>query len=56
MKEFYIDFSGYCKVKAQTMAEAEEIFWKAINGLDAFQHNPYDDVWEIEDIEPVEGV
>ena len=57
MKEFWwINFSGYCKVKAQTMAEAEEIFWKAVNGLDAFQHNPYDDVWDIDSIEPVEEV
>ena len=48
MKEFYIDFSGYCLVKAEDMEQAEETFWKTINGLDAFQHNPYNDVWEID--------
>ena len=54
MKEFWIDFSGYCEVKAQTATEAEAIFWKAISEVDTFQHNPYNDVWEIEGIEEAE--
>ena len=56
MKEFWIDFSGYCNVTAENAEQAQEIFWKAINGLDAFQHNPYNDVWELDFIEERKNV
>ena len=50
MKEFYVDFAGYCKVKAENEAEAEEKFWKWYNQIQDCA-DTYDDVIDIEGIE-----
>lgn len=47
-KEFYIDFSGYCLIKAKSAKEAEEKFWK---GLQVPSKETYDDVYDIDSIE-----
>lgn len=55
MKEFWVDFSGYLKVKADSPEEAERKFWRFINkGKDLFSGDLSDDVWNIEDIEEYE--
>lgn len=58
MKEFWVDFSGYMKVKAETPEEAERKFWKFINeGIDLSHGDLSDDVWDVEGIEEYqEGV
>lgn len=33
MKTFYVDFTGWCEIKAKDANEAKEIFWKKY-GLD----------------------
>ena len=48
MKEFYIDFEGYCLIEAKSIEEAEEKFWK---GLVAPSKEAYDDVYDIVRIE-----
>ena len=48
MKEYYIDFSGYCKIKANSKEEAEKIFW---DNLQVPSKETYDDVYDIECIE-----
>ena len=48
MKEFYIDFSGYCVIKATTKEEAERKFWE---GLQTPSKETYDDVYDIDRIE-----
>ena len=30
MKTFYIDFSGYCEIKAETAEQAQNEFWRLI--------------------------
>ena len=53
MKEFWVDISGYMKIKAETPEEAERKFWYFINvGLNLFSDFS-DDVWDIEQIEEV---
>ena len=51
-KEFYIDFSGYCTIKAKNKEEAESKFWKK-------KKKPskvcYDDIYDIESIEEKES-
>ena len=47
-KEFYIDFSGYCTIKAKNKEEAENKFWR---GLQKPSKECYDDVYDIEGIE-----
>ena len=52
MKEFWIDFSGYVKVKANNIDEAERKLWSAkspFRGVEGFS----DDVWDIDGIEEV---
>lgn len=44
MKEFYIDFEGYCVIEAESIEEAEAKFW---NGLVAPSKETYDDVYDI---------
>ena len=48
MKEFYIDFEGYCTIEAESIEEAEAKFW---NGLVAPSKDTYDDVYDIVRIE-----
>ena len=47
MKEFYIDFTGYCCIRAENEEEAEEKFWK---GLQPPSEDTFDDVYDIEGI------
>jgi hypothetical protein len=50
MKKFYIDFSGYCTIKAENEEKAEQEMWEAIQK--AFDGEiVYDDVWDIDGIE-----
>ena len=51
--EFWVDFSGYLKVKAKTPEEAEEKFWKYLVEQISAQGDVYDDVWDIDSIEEV---
>ena len=48
-KVFWIDFFGYCKVKAKNAEEAKEKFWEDYQNM-KFEHL-YDDVMHIEGIE-----
>ena len=50
MTAFYIDFTGYCTVEAETREEAEEKFW---TGLQSPSTNAMDDVYDIESIEEI---
>lgn len=46
MKKFYVNFSGYLMVEAETKAEADELFYDFMcQGADSF--HPHD--WDIED-------
>ena len=49
--KYYIDFSGYCEVEANSPEEAEEKFWNTIQRPCTACEN---DVYDIEGIEPVE--
>ena len=52
MKEFWVDFSGYMKIKADSKEEAARKFWNFIdNDIHPSTDEMSDDVWEIEDIE-----
>lgn len=51
-KVFYIDFSGYCKIEAESIEEAEELFWKK---LQPPSEDAYDDVYNVDGVEEVEG-
>lgn len=51
MKKFWIDFSGYCSIEAETREEAEEKFWQ---GLQTPSKDAFDDVYDIEGIEEME--
>ena len=51
--EFYIDFSCYCIVEADSKEEAEEKFW---NGLQEPSVCSYDSVYDIDSIEEKRGV
>lgn len=48
MNTYYIDFSGYCKVDAESADEAVSIFW---NSLQAPSPNAYDENYKIEGTE-----
>ena len=50
--KWYIDFSGYCTIEAETAEEAETKFWK---GLRPPCEEAFDDVWDIDSIEPAEN-
>lgn len=52
MKTYYIDFEGYCKIKARSKDEAEEKFWKYLQRPCAAC---YDDVYDIIGVEEEEG-
>jgi len=47
--KYWIDFSGYVKVEADSKEEAESLFWRWFvqNCREPFS----DDVWDIENIE-----
>lgn len=51
MKEYYIDFSGYVKVKAESEEDATEKFWALFvsNCVKPFS----DDVWDIDGVEEI---
>lgn len=51
MAKFWVDFSGYCEVEAETPEEAEEKFWNGIQRPSTACEN---DVYDIESIEEVE--
>lgn len=48
MANFYIDFSGFCVIDAETKEEAEEKFWK---GLQTPSTEAYGEFYEIDGIE-----
>ena len=55
MKEYWIDFSGYLKVKAKNADEAERKFWDAVNNNCPFSiyQGFSDDVWDLDATEEV---
>lgn len=53
-KEFWVDFSGYVKIKAENEIEAEKKFWDFVNAnCDTSFSDLSDDVWDIDAIEEV---
>lgn len=50
-KTFYVNFSGYVLVSAETKEEAEKLFWEKFVYQTVSNDDCYDDVWDIEDIE-----
>lgn len=50
MKEFWIDFSGYVVVAAESAEEAEKKMWDAIHHTLTFPTAFSDDVWDIDGI------
>ena len=49
MKEFYVNFSGYLIVKAETEAEADELFYDFMSqGADSFRPHLSGYDWDIE--------
>lgn len=50
-KNFYVDFSGYVMVSAETEEEAEKLFWEKFVYQIVSNNDCYDDVWDIESIE-----
>ena len=50
MKEFWVNFSGYCKVKAENESEAEVKFWEWYNQIQDCADTS-DDVVDIDGIE-----
>ena len=48
-KKFWVDFSGYVCVEAESLDEAERLFWEGfVNNC----HEPFsDDVWDVDNIE-----
>lgn len=54
MKEYWLDFSGYMKVRAENEIEAEQKFWDFINNYLQLSHTDFsDDVWDLDGIEEV---
>lgn len=49
--KYWVDFSGYVSVEADSKEEAEWKMWDAINRGLAFPAGFEDDVWEIEGVE-----
>lgn len=50
MSKFYIDFSGYCVIEAETAEDAENKFWKGLRSPSA---DAYDDIYDIDGIEEI---
>ena len=53
MEEYWVDFSGYLKVKATSKTDAERKMWRFINNISLIDDFS-DDVWDIDGIEKVE--
>lgn len=47
MAKYYVDYSGYCIIEANTMEEAEQEFWNQFDNLPKLP----DEIVEIEGIE-----
>lgn len=47
-KKWFIDFSGYCSIEAETKEEAKQKFW---DGLQKPTAEAFDDVYDIDYIE-----
>lgn len=57
MNEYWIDFSGYMKVKADSKEEADTKFWDWVNDMIKVEGDYSDDVWDIDSIEEyIKGV
>lgn len=41
MSVYYVDFSGWCKVEADSASEAEDKFWEYIHNDAPLPHNVY---------------
>ena len=55
--KYWVDFSGYVRVEADSKEDAERKMWDAINYTLAFPICFDEDVWEIEGIEEeAEGI
>lgn len=52
MNEYWVDFSGYLKVKATSLDDAERKMWHFINTI-SLTGDFSDDVWDIDCIEEV---
>ena len=50
MKEYWVDFSGYLIVKADSVGEVETKVWRFINNIN-LPDGMNDDVWDIDGIE-----
>lgn len=50
MKEYWVDFGGYLKVRATSSDDAERKMWNLINSI-SMTGDFSDDVWDIESIE-----
>lgn len=53
MKEYWVDISGYLKIKANSPEEAERKWWDFVNARMNMSGDYSDDVWDIEAIEEV---
>lgn len=54
MKEFWVDFSGYIKVKADSDKEAREKFWHFVQeGIDLHDSGLSGEMWNIEGVEEI---
>ena len=51
MKNFYIDFDGFLKVKANTKEEARKKFWKWFDIVHEIENDCYDVFVDIDCIE-----
>lgn len=47
MKTYYVDFSGYCEIEADTVQEAERKFWEFLDNEKPLPSN----IYRIEDFE-----
>lgn len=50
--KYYVDFSGYLTIEADSSDDAERKMWALINSL-SMTGDYSDDVWDIENIEPI---
>lgn len=51
MKNFYVDFDGFLKVKANTKKEAKEKFWKWFDAIREIESDCYDVFVDVDCIE-----
>lgn len=49
--KWYVDFSGYCVIEADSVEEVERKFWE---GVQPPSKEAYDDVYDIDGVEKVE--